>query len=196
MEGDTALGGWESGLILGLSVLIAVSGVFINVSKNESAGLKWQETSRSLTLFRILVPLALVLSLVCYGMGWGEYDSPKVLTVVGMILVPLGLWFRWWAVRTLGQYFTVKVSILDGHTLLQTGPYRRLRHPSYTGMLVYYTGLGLAMHNVVSLVVLVVLPLVAIVYRVVGEERALEGHFGQVYRDYRKYTWRLIPWIY
>jgi hypothetical protein len=70
------------------------------------------------------------------------------------LTVAAGIALRWYSIWYLGRFFTVDVAIAAGHRLIDTGPYRRIRHPAYTGELLAFLGLGLLFHNALSLVVL------------------------------------------
>jgi len=80
--------------------------------------------------------------------------------------------------------------------LIKNGIYKLVRHPSYSGLLLYYLGLGLIMHNYISLSILIIGPLFAVAMRIRKEEQFLEDHFGEDYRLYRMTSHRLIPFIY
>ena len=112
------------------------------------------------------------------------------------MLVFAGLALRWAAVLSLGSAFTVQIAILTNHSLKTDGVYKYIRHPSYTGLLLYYLGLGLAMQNWLCLLLLVAGPLIAVLNRIRLEENVLRGHFGEAYSDYVSRTGKLIPFIY
>jgi protein-S-isoprenylcysteine O-methyltransferase Ste14 len=87
------------------------------------------------------------------------------LFAAGAVITWLGLLLRWWSFATLGKYFTVVVKTSNDQPLIDRGPYRVLRHPSYTGLLLAFTGFGLMIGNWVSAVGAVGLLLVAVIYR-------------------------------
>ena len=118
------------------------------------------------------------------------------LKLAGLALLILGLAIRWTAILTLGTTFSTNVAIHAAQTLRTTGPYRWVRHPSYTGMLVIFTAIGLYERNWISLAVVLILPTAALLYRIHVEEIALTEAFGEQYLDYRKTTKRLFPGIY
>ncbi|MGB8031248.1 MAG: isoprenylcysteine carboxylmethyltransferase family protein [Terracidiphilus sp.] len=118
------------------------------------------------------------------------------LRMAGFVLLILGLAIRWTAILTLGTTFSTNVAIHAAQTLRTTGPYRWVRHPSYTGMLVIFTAIGLYERNWISLAVVLILPTAALLYRIHVEEMALAEAFGDQYLEYRKTTRRLIPGIY
>ena len=103
---------------------------------------------------------------------------------------------RFISVFTLGKMFTVDVTIRENHQIKTDGVYRYIRHPSYTGSLLSFTGLGLNWNNWLSLITLFVLITISFIYRIRVEEKLLTGQFGSKYLDYMKKTYRLLPWIY
>jgi protein-S-isoprenylcysteine O-methyltransferase Ste14 len=115
---------------------------------------------------------------------------------LGYLALALGISLRIGAVATLKGQFTTHVAILGQHSLVDKGIYRIIRHPAYLGHLASLFGMGLVTANWVSLVVLIVLPLAALVYRIQVEEQALLRHFGSAYRAYVRRTHRLIPGVW
>jgi protein-S-isoprenylcysteine O-methyltransferase len=114
----------------------------------------------------------------------------------GAALFAAGIILRWYAILVLGRFFTVNVAIASDHRLVEAGPYRLLRHPSYTGALLGFLGLGLCLDNWASLALLMVPTSVVFLRRMRIEENALLETFGERYRDYMRRTRRLIPFIY
>jgi len=114
----------------------------------------------------------------------------------GSFLVVGGTLFRQWAIRTLGQYFTRSVRVSSDQPVVQDGPYRWVRHPSYTGGMLAAAGVGLALGNAVSLSCLLVASLAGFGYRIHVEEKALVEALGEPYRAYRARTKRLIPFVW
>jgi protein-S-isoprenylcysteine O-methyltransferase len=106
------------------------------------------------------------------------------------------LWLRWAAILALGRFFTVDVAVQSDHRVIQHGPYRYMRHPSYTGALLQVLGLGLGLASWVSLLVMIVPIGSTLAYRIFVEEQALRQSLGQAYDDYCKTTPRLIPFLW
>ncbi|MGZ3681316.1 MAG: methyltransferase family protein, partial [Ktedonobacterales bacterium] len=93
-------------------------------------------------------------------------------------------------------YFSPVVAVRSDQQIVQEGPYRYVRHPSYSGVLLSLVGLGLALTNWLSLLVLLICALAGLLYRVNVEEWALRETLGQPYADYMRRTRRFIPFIW
>lgn len=118
------------------------------------------------------------------------------LSWAGCAMMALGIAFRWWAVRVLAGHFTVDVDIQPGHRIVRRGPYRWLRHPSYSGALLTFYGFALALGSVAALLLVVVVVTAAFLWRIRVEEGVLQAAFGPAYDDYARTTWRLLPWVW
>lgn len=114
----------------------------------------------------------------------------------GFPLVIGGLLIRWIAILQLGKSFTVDVAIVDKATLKTDGLYSRVRHPSYSGILLIVCGFAALMNSIYSFLVLVVPVFIAVLYRIRVEETLLTDEFGESYSEYKKETKKLIPGIY
>jgi protein-S-isoprenylcysteine O-methyltransferase len=110
----------------------------------------------------------------------------------GLLIMAMGLALRWYAVATLGSAFTVRVGTAAGQTLIETGPFRCMRHPSYSGSLLTILGVLVCCGNFLSLLALA-LPLAGHAYRIRLEENVLVGALGDPYRRYMSRTKSLIP---
>jgi protein-S-isoprenylcysteine O-methyltransferase Ste14 len=108
----------------------------------------------------------------------------------------LGTWLRIWSVRTLGRFFRRTVMVQGVHRVIQEGPYRLVRHPSYTGFLVSTFGFALAFGNWLALIVLFSIVFLAFLQRIAVEESVLARELGEPYQAYMKQTKRLIPYFY
>jgi protein-S-isoprenylcysteine O-methyltransferase Ste14 len=118
------------------------------------------------------------------------------LFALGGVLGWLGLLLRWSSFVSLGKYFTVVLKTSEGQPVVKRGPYRFLRHPSYTGLLLLFAGVGLMLGNWVGAVGSVGLVLIALVYRIRVEERALIAALGDRYREFAASRARLIPYVW
>ncbi len=137
-------------------------------------------------ILSLLFPLVPYTSLIWYQ---------PLLFFLGLALVLLGVGWRWYSMKILGEYFTGIVALHEDQRVVQHGPYRLVRHPSYTGALVATLGIGLMMENWASLLVLGLSLLLALLYRIRVEEEALQQL--QEYKQYMLRTKsRLIPYIF
>src|SRR4029077_5588899 len=116
--------------------------------------------------------------------------------IVGEMIFLAGLALRFWAILTLGRFFKVTISIQQGHRVVRSGPYRVLRHPSYSGLLLILLGLGLMLGTWPGLAALIVLSLVGVLIRIRVEESALIEALGQEYVSYAAETRRRIPGVW
>jgi len=103
---------------------------------------------------------------------------------------------RWWSVVHLGRFFTVNVAVSVDQPVVDTGPYRWIRHPSYAGMLMIVAGIGVCFGNLVSILVILIPMIALMLKRMRIEEEALANALGDAYRNYIGRTKRLIPALY
>ena len=174
---------------------------------SEAALARWRRSSRQkggksldrgslLLLWRVnLCAIALGVTVSTLGIG------PRLPGGVPWGLAGAGVWaagaaLRWWAIRHLGRFFTVDVAVAAGQKVVDDGPYRLVRHPSYTGLLLESAGLGLAMDHVLGFALLVVPLLLVLLHRIRIEEQALRQGLGEPYAAYCQRTRRLVPWVY
>jgi protein-S-isoprenylcysteine O-methyltransferase Ste14 len=120
----------------------------------------------------------------------------RILASAGVVLFVAGLILRWWAIITLGRFFTVDVTIEKDHELVERGPFRAVRHPSYAGVLLSFVGFALSLRNWAALLVVLVPIGAAFIHRMNVEEDALSCALGASYAEYKKRTKRLVPFIY
>jgi protein-S-isoprenylcysteine O-methyltransferase Ste14 len=117
------------------------------------------------------------------------------LFAIGISSILLGSLLRRYCFRTLGEYFTGDVRASADQRVIDTGPYRLVRHPSYTAGIMMFSGIGLALGNWVSFALITIGAIATYVYRVSVEERALLSTIGEPYRNYMKERKRFIPYI-
>jgi protein-S-isoprenylcysteine O-methyltransferase Ste14 len=116
--------------------------------------------------------------------------------VAGAVLMAAGIGLRQWAVVVLGSSFTVEVRVRPGQEVVESGPYRLLAHPSYTGMIMSLTGIGLMLGNCVSLAALALIPTAGLLFRIRAEERILLAELGEPYRRFLATRARLAPGVW
>ena len=95
----------------------------------------------------------------------------------------------------LGKFFSAVVGIQKDQQVIEKGLYKYVRHPSYTGALIIFIGLGLALQSWAAVITLTLLFIIAYGYRIYVEEKALISELGEPYIEYKKRTKRLIPYM-
>src|ERR1700678_997978 len=123
--------------------------------------------------------------------GW--YFGSTGLSGAGLVLMWAGLAIRIWAIVTLGRSFRMTVEVDAGQKVVDNGPYRWVRHPSYSGILLLMLGLGLYYGDWPGLLILLVLPAGTLIHRIAVEEAVLTEGMGRPYADYATRTKRLLP---
>ena len=126
------------------------------------------------------------------GLPWNEWLWPALGCAIGLAGVAL----RWWAIRTLGAHFTRNLQTATDHRLITNGPYRHLRHPSYTGAILMLTGVGVGLGNALSALVCLLLSATGFVRRIPHEEKMLREELGEPYVKYVAQTRRLVPGVW
>lgn len=119
-----------------------------------------------------------------------------VAFVLGMVVLWAGIALRWWSFTTLGGLFTMVVQVSPGQRIVDRGPYRFVRHPSYTGLILAVLGCGVVLGNWAGVLLAVTLITAALVYRLLREERALSAASGAAYRDFARGRARLVPHVW
>jgi len=115
---------------------------------------------------------------------------------IGVSLILIGISVRLIAIFSLKSLFTANVSIRYDHKLKTDGIFKKVRHPSYSGSLLSFLGLGLTLGNWISLLIIFLPVLGAFLYRIHIEEKVLMNTFKEEYLNYKKRTKRLIPYLY
>ena len=115
---------------------------------------------------------------------------------LGVAIVFAGAALRDWAIVSLGRYFRRQVTIEPGQRIVRRGPYRVLRHPSYTGIALIFTGFGLAFGSWLGAAAALLIVVAGMLPRIRVEEHALARAFGADYTDYASSTARLLPHVW
>jgi len=121
---------------------------------------------------------------------------PQDVFTAAIAAMWIGIILYIWAVLTLGAFFRTSVQLLDGQRLVTRGPYRLLRHPAYTGGILLFAGIGLAVGNWISFVGATLSVVVAYAWRIHVEEIALRERFGAEFDAHRRRTWAVIPLLW
>lgn len=127
---------------------------------------------------------------------WGSTPAPTAFATAGIVVLWIGLVIRIWAVLALGRAFSTFVQVDAGQKVVTRGPYRWVRHPSYTGLWLIALGFGVGGHNWLAIVVCATVPLLGLRPRIAVEEAELIRSLGDAYRAYQRTTARLIPGLW
>jgi protein-S-isoprenylcysteine O-methyltransferase Ste14 len=147
---------------------------------------------RMFTTLSICQGLATIFLIFCYRLNFGGL----ITACVGLALMMVGITLRWWSVIHLGRFFTVKLRVVSDQHVINTGPYRYLRHPSYAGGLILCLGNGIALGNALSLLIIFIPSILYILKRIATEESLLIDALGDPYKAYMQHTKRLLPGVY
>ena len=176
-------------------VLWQGSELFLSVKRrSRSSGVS--QDRGSFRLLVVLLSVAFSLDFACalllpsVALPWAG-----IMFALGLCCVLVGTALRWYAVATLGRYFTVDVAGEASQPVIDVGPYRLVRHPSYAGILLALFGFALALGNWAGLSAMLGLSAAAFAYRITVEEAALLSTLGEPYARYMRRTWRLIPYL-
>jgi len=191
-------------LSLKLGVVYFASEVLLTITRRSRTKTGTKQDKSTLGIIWVVIALSIAAgvfisrsrSLRAGVIGLFDFTESDWILPLAVGLFATGLAVRWWAIVTLGRFFTVDVVIEQDHELVQRGPFRWVRHPSYTGVLLAFLGWGMTLWNWVALAVVLVPIFVAFLRRMKVEEEALSRALGQRYEQYMKRTKRLVPFIY
>ena len=121
---------------------------------------------------------------------------PQALFYIGIAMIAFGLFLRQWSISALGIFFAPTVRIIKAHKVIDTGPYKYIRHPSYAGALIFLFGMAIAGRSFIPIIFGMPFPIFGYLYRIHVEEKSLKNHLGKAYEAYMKKTKILIPYIF
>ncbi len=159
-------------------------GVDIRTFKRLRAATQPQDKGSHVVLLCLIVfGICLSVLLALKVPGTAIASASVFLLWLGILLIYVGIALRLYAIKVLGRYFTTSVAVAPEQTVIEAGPYRLIRHPSYTGLLMILLGFGLSLtNNWLSLLVMMGCALIGLSYRIQVEERVLQEHLGQRYQ--------------
>jgi protein-S-isoprenylcysteine O-methyltransferase Ste14 len=179
-----------------ISFLFLLSELILLAAKHS----RKKESSRQKDRGSLIVLWIIITVGLTFGFMLAKYDAWHLVNYLiassGIIMILGGLAFRWTAILQLNKAFTVDVAVSSDQELKRDGLYRRIRHPSYLGLLLFMTGEALTMNTLISFLIIFVPICLAVFYRIRVEEKLLVEKFGNGYLNYRQQTSCLIPYIY
>jgi protein-S-isoprenylcysteine O-methyltransferase Ste14 len=150
----------------------------------------------SLAFLRVCVLVGALLAAYVSRVTATAFSYGPPIVGISLAVAWAGIGLRWWSFRTLGRYFTFTVMTSANQPVITNGPYRFVRHPSYTGLLLIIAGIGFNYGNWLSLGSLAFFPLIGFIYRIHVEEAALAATLGDAYTRYAAGRKRLIPLLW
>ena len=182
---------WKLGLIY------LVSEILLSLTRRSRSKTGTKQDRSTLGIIWLVIAVSITAGVyVAHNFPATALPNGRMFAIAGVALFVAGLFLRWWAIITLGRFFTVDVTIEKDHELVEHGPFRIVRHPSYTGVLLAFVGLALSLRNWAALLV-ILLPIGAVfIHRMNVEEDALSHALGLRYAEYMKRTKRLVPFVY
>ena len=143
----------------------------------------------------VLVSWIVVFSVPIVLSKMGTALLPDWMYYIGIAVMLAGIAFRQYAIAVLGRYFSGVLGVQKEQKVVESGPYRLIRHPSYTGVLIFLAGMGLALQSWAAVLVNIAIFAVAYGYRMFVEEKVLISELGNNYVEYMKRTKRVIPYL-
>lgn len=169
-----------------------VGGIIIPKIRRSGTTVHRKDRGSGLFLFAMLF---ISIAVAYYFAGANIAMLPSWVFYPGIVLMILGIIFRQWSIAVLGRFFSATVGTQEGQKVVDQGPYRLIRHPSYTGVFLTLIGLGLALQSWGAVIILIMLFSVAYGYRIYTEEKVLKSTLGEEYNEYKKRTKKLIPYV-
>jgi protein-S-isoprenylcysteine O-methyltransferase Ste14 len=180
-------------IVITLWILSEIIGtIIIPFIRRGGTAIKRRDRGSGLLIFATII---ISLALASYYATNDIAPLPAWVFYPGIILMVLGIILRQWSMAILGRFFSGSVATQEGQFVVESGPYRYVRHPSYTGALIILIGLGLASTSWASILSLILLFSLAYGYRIYVEEKALKTDLGENYVEYMKRTKRIIPYL-
>jgi protein-S-isoprenylcysteine O-methyltransferase Ste14 len=178
-------------------ILWVLFSIYWTVASKNSAKTQSSESKASTAFHQIILNVALLLLFIPLPTlrGWFLPQRFHFLVAAGAVIQVGGFILAAWARRHLGRNWSAEVRIGEGHELVRTGPYRMLRHPIYTAMLVMFIGTAVSSSQYHALLGVAML-VVAYLRKTRLEENILRETFGAEWDTYQRDTWRLVPLLF
>lgn len=183
-------------LFIATYVIWLISEIALNRMLHSNSTDKQGADKNSLLIIWVIIVTAVTGAVFIANKFAMPISANGVIKYVGLGVILCGVVLRIIAIRTLGKFFTVDVTIRQNHQLVKNGMYKYFRHPSYTASLLSFIGFGLSLNNWYSLLIIVATIVAVFTMRIRIEERALTTQFGEQYLQYKKQAWGLVPFIH
>ena len=183
-------------LIIVFSALYGFFEIFMSRRQKDKREISKSGDKGSIWLLTISISLGYWLSFIIAATKTGRIYHWNTLFVIGSVLALTGLIIRVTSILQLKHQFTYTVTKIENHELIETGLYRKTRHPGYLGQLIIFLGISTCLSNWISILLMIIPVFLGYLNRINVEERFMADQMGQIYLDYQRRTKRLIPAIY
>lgn len=173
-----------------------LSEILLNRLLRSGASDKKGIDKNSLSIIWITIIVSIIVAIYISSTYQLPIFSHYYYSYAGIMIIIAGILLRFAAIISLGKFFTVDVTIREGHKLKKDGLYKYLRHPSYFASLLSFIGFGISLNNWLSLIIITISITTAFHIRVKVEEKALTEQFGEEYIAYKKTTSGFIPFVH
>jgi protein-S-isoprenylcysteine O-methyltransferase Ste14 len=173
-----------------------IGGNLIPYLRRHGTKVKGSDKDSHLLFVRMLFAIGIYGSLlIAYYFGInGIALLPIWSFYLGITIMILGIILRQYSIAILGRYFSGTIGTQKGQMVVDKGPYKLVRHPSYTGIVLILTGLGLTLQSWEAVLLILLVFGLTFGYRIYIEEKVLISNLGDEYIEYMKRTKRIIPY--
>lgn len=179
-------------------LVVAAACLWLSQPGFSSAETKSNKNSDRFSVLVILIMSSL--SVVVSVVEWAYFQNPaassQIITLIGLLMLTVGISIRVWAIYVLGKHFTATATITNNHQLIKNGPYKLVRHPSYLGAFLAIAGCPVFLNAGWAFGFATVAMTLAYYLRISVEEKMLTDYFGEGYVQYKMQTKRIIPFIW
>lgn len=148
-----------------------------------------------LILIQIFSLAVVILAPFSDGRSIGILHVENTIRYIGLFIAIPGFVLMQAGEKYLAKQFSIEVTLQKDHKLIQSGPYKVIRHPRYLGILIFFTGISLTFRSLLGIFIVLALAGV-LIWRVFAEEKMMREEFGKEWEEYQANTWRLIPYIF
>ena len=148
-----------------------------------------------LILIQIFSLAVVILAPFSDGRSIGILHVENTIRYIGLLITIPGFVLMQAGEKYLAKQFSIEVTLQKDHKLIQSGPYKVIRHPRYLGILIFFTGISLTFRSLLGIFIVLALAGV-LIWRVFAEEKMMREELGKEWEEYQANTWRLIPYIF
>jgi protein-S-isoprenylcysteine O-methyltransferase Ste14 len=183
-------------LIISFSILYGFFEILMSRRQKKQREISISDDRWSIWLISISISIGFWLSFIMASTKIGRIYHWNTFFIIGSFLAIIGLIIRIKSILTLKQQFTYTVTKIENHELIETGLYKRIRHPGYLGQMIIFLGISTCLSNWLSIPLMIIPVLLGYLNRIKVEEKFMVKQMGQKYLDYQTRTKKLIPKIY